>query len=596
MKVRFWGTRGSIPKPGPKTLKYGGNTSCVEVRSSSGTLVVIDCGSGSHDLGQSLMAQANGPIQGTILISHTHWDHIQGFPFFAPLFVSGNEWNIYAPRGLNSSLEDTLSGQMQYTYFPITLDVMGADIHYHELVEGEFSIGDIRVRTHYLNHPALTLGYRLEVDGSSVVYVCDNEPYCADTCFESGNLSAQEQAMLEFLRNADLVIHDAQYTAKELKEKTGWGHSSGEYAASICKAAGVKQLALTHHDPTREDEAVDRIVNELQSHFQTNLTIFGAAEGTEIELEHQSSGSKSTPAGTIPTEKKKETALLNHSLLLFLKDQDSFKMIEHIATEEEIFHTHTSDAKSFLSHLQDADTTVLLLEDDEDQGEFTQILKEMTGSESIHLPASPLIVLSNKPEPSLDLSGLKVDWLQRPVSSEYLRARIHACILRTTCKWIRAHLPTNEEARMEALCSLNILDTPEEPRFDKITEEAARIFDVPIAVVSLVDSDRQWFKSICGMDARETSRDASFCAHAIHDDEVFVVPDTLMDPRFAENILVTSGPRIRFYAGAPLQVGNGLKIGTLCLIDTKPREMKQKDLELLGKLAKRVEEQVLLNK
>ena len=284
MTVRFWGTRGSIPKPGPTTLKYGGNTSCIEVRSSSGTLVVIDCGSGSHDLGQTLTAKSDEPIQGSMLISHTHWDHIQGFPFFAPLFVPGNKWDIYAPKGLNTSLEETLSGQMQYTYFPITLDVMGADIHYYELEEGEFPIQEIRVRSHYLNHPALTLGYRLEVNGCSVVYVCDHEPYCVDTCFESGDLSTKEQAMVEFLRNADLVIHDAQYTTEEFKEKVGWGHSSGEYAANICQAAGVKQLALTHHDPTRVDEAVDQIVQDIQNQSNGQMTIFGAAEGSEINL------------------------------------------------------------------------------------------------------------------------------------------------------------------------------------------------------------------------------------------------------------------------------------------------------------------------
>lgn len=221
MKVCFWGTRGSIPKPGPKTLRYGGNTSCVEVRSATGTIVVIDCGSGAHDLGQSLMAEADGPVKGAMLISHTHWDHIQGFPFFAPLFVDGNQWDIYAPRSLNTSLQETLSGQMQYTYFPVSLDAMGAKLHYHDLVEGEFSIGDIRVKTHYLNHPALTLGYRLEVDGRVVVYICDNEPYCAETCFEGEQISSQEQAMLNFVRDADLVIHDAQYSAREYPDKVG---------------------------------------------------------------------------------------------------------------------------------------------------------------------------------------------------------------------------------------------------------------------------------------------------------------------------------------------------------------------------------------
>src|SRR5713226_7505898 len=163
MRVRFWGTRGSIPKPGPRTVRYGGNTSCVEVRSSNGTLVVLDCGTGAHDLGQALLAEGP-PAHGHLLITHTHWDHIQGIPFFAPLFVRGTEWDVYAPRGFGQSLDETLAGEMQYTYFPVTLDAMGATIRFHELVEGVFAIDDIRVTARYLNHPALTLGYRLEAD------------------------------------------------------------------------------------------------------------------------------------------------------------------------------------------------------------------------------------------------------------------------------------------------------------------------------------------------------------------------------------------------------------------------------------------------
>ncbi len=155
MRVQFWGTRGSIAKPGPSTARYGGNTSCIEVRSARGTLVIIDCGTGAHSLGQNLMSAGAKGLRGHILISHTHWDHIQGIPFFAPLFVPGNQWDIYGPKGLDQSLRETLAGQMQYTYFPITPDQFEATIHYHDLVEGTFDIDDIKITTHYLNHPAL---------------------------------------------------------------------------------------------------------------------------------------------------------------------------------------------------------------------------------------------------------------------------------------------------------------------------------------------------------------------------------------------------------------------------------------------------------
>ena len=163
MRVRFWGTRGSIPKSGPDVLRHGGNTACVEVRTDAGTLIVIDCGTGAHDLGRELVASDGAGRRGHLLISHTHWDHIQGLPFFAPLFSPGSRWDVYGPRGVRQSLQETLAGQMRSAYFPVALERLGADIRFHELVEGTLRIGDVRVATRYLNHPALTLGYRLEV-------------------------------------------------------------------------------------------------------------------------------------------------------------------------------------------------------------------------------------------------------------------------------------------------------------------------------------------------------------------------------------------------------------------------------------------------
>src|SRR3954471_12765247 len=159
MRVRFWGTRGSIATPGPGTVRYGGNTVCVEVRSDSGSLVVLDCGTGARLLGQQLVATAHeqGTVaNGCLLIGHTHWDHIQGLPFFAPLFEPHAEWHIYGPRGLNDSLAQTLSGQMQYQYFPVTVEQLSATVSFHDLLEGTFEVGDLRITAQYLNHPALT--------------------------------------------------------------------------------------------------------------------------------------------------------------------------------------------------------------------------------------------------------------------------------------------------------------------------------------------------------------------------------------------------------------------------------------------------------
>jgi phosphoribosyl 1,2-cyclic phosphodiesterase len=168
MRIRFWGTRGSLAKPGPSTIRYGGNTSCVEVRAADGTLIVLDCGTGAHDRGRSLVASGERPIRGHLLLTHTHWDHIQGFPFFAPLFIQGNEWDVYAPLGLGQRLEDTRAGQMEYEYFPVTLGQLGATMRYHELTEGNFDLGTVQVTTRYLNHPGLALGYRLEAGVAAV--------------------------------------------------------------------------------------------------------------------------------------------------------------------------------------------------------------------------------------------------------------------------------------------------------------------------------------------------------------------------------------------------------------------------------------------
>ena len=287
MQVRFWGTRGSIATPGLGTARYGGNTSCVEVRSARGTLVIIDAGTGAYPLGRTLMSSGTKNLRGHILISHTHWDHIQGIPFFAPLFAPGNVWDIYGPKGLDHSLRETLAGQMQHTYFPLTADQFGATVRYHDLLEGSFDIDDIKVSTHYLNHPALTLGYRLEADGAVVAYCCDHEPHSSALASGQQDFVGQDLQHAEFVQDADLVIHDAQYTAAEYATKIGWGHSPTEYAVKVAQWADVRSLALTHHDPLRDDDALDRVVDGIKSNLRatgSGLNVFAAAEGQTIEV------------------------------------------------------------------------------------------------------------------------------------------------------------------------------------------------------------------------------------------------------------------------------------------------------------------------
>jgi CheY-like chemotaxis protein/phosphoribosyl 1,2-cyclic phosphodiesterase len=293
MRVRFWGTRGSIAKPGPTTLRYGGNTSCVEVETDAGTLIVVDCGTGAHGLGQELLKA--GRNRGHLLISHTHWDHIQGFPFFAPVFVPGQEWDIYAP-GAAGGLEGILGGQMEYTYFPVTLDQLGGKTRYHDLTEGRFTIEEVAIAARYLNHPAVTLGYRLEVGGVSVIYSSDHEPHSRHQAEppeapRAGALPTlvhvEDVRHAEFLKGADLVIHDAQYTASEYPKKVGWGHSTVEYVVDVAIAAGVQRLALFHHDPLRTDAALDDVLAASRARAKawgSTIEIFAAAEGTGAEF------------------------------------------------------------------------------------------------------------------------------------------------------------------------------------------------------------------------------------------------------------------------------------------------------------------------
>ena len=217
-----------------------------------------------------MSAGAEG-LRGHILISHTHWDHIQGIPFFAPLFVPGNEWDIYGPKGLGQSLRETLAGQMQYTYFPVTLDQCGAKIRYHDLVEGTFDIDDIKVSTRYLDHPALTLGYRLEADGVAVVYACDHEPHsrmlATGTGRSPGRICDTPNSSI-----ARIFSSTTRNTLPKSIRPRSAGAIAVEYVVKLGQYAEVKRVALTHHDPLRDDDAIDRLVASIRARLRENAS------------------------------------------------------------------------------------------------------------------------------------------------------------------------------------------------------------------------------------------------------------------------------------------------------------------------------------
>lgn len=590
MKVRFWGTRGSIAKPGPSTVRFGGNTSCVEVRSASGNIVILDCGTGAHALGQALMKDGVDHLRGHILITHTHWDHIQGIPFFDPLFEPDNDWDIYAPRGLGSSLRESLAGQMQYTYFPVSLEKLGAKIRYHDLVEGTFDIGDITVRTHYMNHPALTLGYRLEADGVSVVYACDHEPHSRQYALATGTMNEQDSRHIDFMKGADLVIHDAQYTTAEYSDKIGWGHTPVECAVAMCRTAGVRRLALTHHDPWRDDDGIDQLYKNSIAGLPRSdrpMEVFAAAEGMVVELESSQDIKEEGDKDRFSAFDFLEHALHQHHVLIGIDDDTLADKVQQAARSENLKIVRTAKPQ-IVSAIRTERISLVILDAGPGGGDALDTCKAIRKLDLDQARELPVIIVTDN-EFYADSETCVTDWLLRPFTQEYARTRIHAWVMRSICRWKRAPLPKDEDRRIRSLYKINILDSNTEERFDRITRIAAAAFDVPIALVTLIDKDRQWFKSHFGINMLETPRDQAFCAYTILENKVMIVPDTLIDPRFADNPLVTGEPRIRFYAGYPLSLPDGTSPGTLCLIDTRPRDLDKTKRDLLCDLGRLVE-------
>lgn len=592
MRVTFWGTRGSIAKPGPTTVRYGGNTSCVEVETDGGTRIIVDCGTGAHGLGHDLLARyGDKPIDGHLLITHTHWDHIQGLPFFAPLFRSGGTWHIYGPRGLGGSILDTLAGQMQYAYSPITLEEMQANVDYHDLVDGVIEVGDATVVTEYLNHPALSLGYRIEADGATVVYASDHEPN--DPRLASGgdvSTSPADAGHLRFLAGADLVIHDAQYIASEYAEKGGWGHSTVEYAVDVAVQAGVAHLALYHHDPMRTDDQVDEVVAlARQRVVETGASTVVSAAVEGESLTPVAGAGRATEGRPDRAHAKRQPALdtTPHSILLAVEDPEVARVVRDAAEAEEL--TIWEGASEDVVHLADEHRpAIVVLGDGDDADRLATDIRDL----DVDYGTDVTIVTVAPSGRDRTRSSAITDWLPWPFSAVYARTRMNASLLRRACRWQRPPIPDDEERRLRSLHDLDILDTGSERRFDDLTQEASDTLGVPVALVSLVDRDRQWFKSAHGLDADETPREVSFCAHAIVGEGVFQIPDAMGDDRFADNPLVTGDPRIRFYAGVPLELSDGSSVGTLCVIDYKPRVLGADDLDVLRNLGRRVVEEL----
>lgn len=301
MRVRFWGVRGSYPVPGSSTNLYGGNTACVQVCTDDGSTLIIDAGTGIRKLGQELMSGPLGQGQGSahLLISHTHWDHIQGIPFFAPLYVKGNKISFYA-RQRDAHLRTIFSSQTEDPYFPVNLDEVAADVSYCELVEGsQFSVGAVKVSCARLNHPFIAIGYRLDADGASLAYVSDTAPFDSIVFGQqfipvrpnldqplkeedARQLREMRQGVVELCRGCDLVIYDTMFRMDEYLERPHWGHSSPEHAIELLEEAGAACLALFHYAPDRDDHQVAQDEQEIQE--RTGIEVVASAEGMILEV------------------------------------------------------------------------------------------------------------------------------------------------------------------------------------------------------------------------------------------------------------------------------------------------------------------------
>lgn len=267
MKVRFWGVRGSIPSPGLHTQRYGGNTTCIEVRSDDGSLIILDAGTGIFPLAQELLKQM--PVHAHIFITHTHWDHIQGLPFFTQLYIPGNSvrihggFDIVTGRGIDQIIEV----QLQYSFFPVREAEMKAQIEYRALAIGEsVAVGDAVVTPLLLNHPVVNFGYRIDCNGKSVFFTGDHEPW--QNIYDPGDenhaefqqmIDLQQRQLDEALAGVDVMIADSSYTAAEYPTRLGWGHGSLEGSIAWAYRLGVKKLVCTHHEPVRSDDELERV-------------------------------------------------------------------------------------------------------------------------------------------------------------------------------------------------------------------------------------------------------------------------------------------------------------------------------------------------
>ena len=289
MEIKFWGTRGSIPVPGQKTVKYGGNTPCIQVTDSDGKFVIIDAGTGIRELGKSII-KSDSVKQLDLLISHTHWDHIQGLPFFTPLYSNDYTVNIYSYPKKDIPADEIIQAQWHPVFFPVKKDVLKAQINLKNIVEKESrSFGNLKVETIAVHHSFGTLAFKISEGKSSLIYMTDNEIYFnekSDTP-DVDSVETKNRELIEFCHGVDYLIHDAMYSLKDYKLKKGWGHSNNLSLMHFSMLAEVKNLVLFHYEPEYSDEMIEKLLNETKKMFlerSSRINCIAAKELMEIKF------------------------------------------------------------------------------------------------------------------------------------------------------------------------------------------------------------------------------------------------------------------------------------------------------------------------
>jgi CheY-like chemotaxis protein len=263
--LTFWGVRGTLPRPGQDSVRYGGNTNCVTLECPTGPLFILDAGTGIKSLSNHLMASGVQRIEAKILISHPHWDHINSLPFFAPLYITGNDFEIIGADQAGTSVRDFVSAQMDGVYFPITTREFGARVEFRDLREGQYQVGSMNVETMLLSHPGNCLGYRLTYRGRSVCYITDNELFLPDSGFYAPDYADR---LTKFVQGAEALITDVTYTDAEYPRYVGFGHSAVGPVVDLAARAGIGTLYLFHHDPDQDDDAIDRKLEDARQRLR----------------------------------------------------------------------------------------------------------------------------------------------------------------------------------------------------------------------------------------------------------------------------------------------------------------------------------------